>query len=171
MLTASLAEFFSRVLLRSWVDESLMTYSGRTMAWPKRNAHGRNSSGICPAVPLARAARGGIVDEILDRAAIRPRGSPGCSTRRITSFADDNCGRSASRRRARKETACRPRRGWHWGRRRVRPGDTMSTSRLQQREQRRQLRNHGVIVIAGIGESALPSAPCGLPAMRCDRWR
>ena len=65
MLTGSFAEVFSRVLLRSWVDRSLMTYSGRTMAWPKRNAPCENSSGICqssaprcePRMPLAASGR------------------------------------------------------------------------------------------------------------------
>src|SRR4030088_2511337 len=47
MLTGSFAEVFSRVLLRSWVGRSLMTYSGRTMAWPNRNAPWENSNGIC----------------------------------------------------------------------------------------------------------------------------
>ena len=32
MLTGSFAEVFSRVVLRSWVERSLMTYSGRTIA-------------------------------------------------------------------------------------------------------------------------------------------
>src|SRR5882757_4912337 len=47
MLTGSFADVFSRVLLRSWVARSLITYSGRTMAWPKRNAPWENSRGIC----------------------------------------------------------------------------------------------------------------------------
>src|SRR6185437_4974400 len=40
------AEVFSSVLTRSWVERSLMTYSCRTMAWPKRNAPSENSSGM-----------------------------------------------------------------------------------------------------------------------------
>ena len=43
MLTGSFTEVFSSVLLRSWVARSLMTYSGRTIAWPKRNAPWENS--------------------------------------------------------------------------------------------------------------------------------
>src|SRR4051812_37841644 len=46
MLTGSFADVFSSVLLRSWVERSFIMYSGRTIAWPKRNAPWENSRGI-----------------------------------------------------------------------------------------------------------------------------
>ena len=149
MLTGSFAEVFSRVLFRSWVERSLMTYSGRTMAWPKRNAPWENSSGICQPSRSPYAEHGPI-DEVRDRAGIgrvdRRMHHPPHQVLADDVVIDHRQGVA----RAQEPLVGGAKVG-------VGPGGGLAAANhidqavVQQREQRRQLRHDGMIVVARIG--------------------